>query len=217
MLRRACATHGRVRPRSAATPSSAKARRCSACRAAYRHPSGCGARKKNVRLASIGAAMVGLTLIGVLVGYFGADAVIRSLLAIGWGGFLPIGLIPLALMAVMGIAWWALLPGTKPLIFVWGRQVRDSGSEVLPLSQVGGYVLGARAVAFAGVPGIPAAASTIVDVSLEFVSQIAFTGLALVWLIPLRPRAPGVGPGALRLVVARSLAVGFVGAPPRGV
>src|SRR5215471_9947465 len=216
MLRRACATHGWVRPRSAATPSSAKARRCSACRAAYRHPSGCGARKKRVRLASIGAAMVGLTLIGVLVGYFGADAVIRSMLAIGWAGFVTICLIHLALMAVMGIAWWALLPGTKLWISIWGRLVRDAGSEVLPLSQVGGYLLGARAVAFAGVPGVAAAASTIVDVSLEFVAQIAFTGMTLAWLAQLRPDAPVIVPVAVGLAVAGILAAGLLAVQRRG-
>jgi glycosyltransferase 2 family protein len=160
--------------------------------------------------------MLGLMLIGVLVGYFGADAVIRSLLAVGWVGFLTICLTHLALIAAMGIAWWALLPGTKPLIFVWGRLVRDAGSEVLPLSQVGGYVLGARAVAFAGVSGTSAAASTIVDVSLEFVAQIAFTGLALVWLIRLSPDAPVVVPVAIGLIVAGILAAGLLIAQQRG-
>jgi glycosyltransferase 2 family protein len=160
--------------------------------------------------------MVGLTLIGVLVGRFGADAVISSLLAVGWAGFATICLIHLVLIAAMGIAWWALLPGTKPLIFVWGRLVRDAGSEVLPLSQVGGYVLGARAVAFAGVPGAPAAASTIVDVSLEFVSQIAFTGLALMWLTQLKPDAPVTIPVAIGLVAAGILAVGLLAAQRRG-
>ena len=73
-----------------------------------------------MRLASIVAAMAGLALIGVLVGYFGADAVIRSLIAVGWAGFATICLIHLVLIAAMGIAWWALLPGTKPLIFDLG-------------------------------------------------------------------------------------------------
>src|SRR5271166_6062613 len=61
--------------------------------------------------------MAGLALIGILVGYFGADAVFRSLLAVGWAGFLTICLIHLALMAAMGIAWWVLLPGTR----LWSR------------------------------------------------------------------------------------------------
>ena len=94
--------------------------------------------------------------------------------------------------------------------------MRDAGSEVLPLSQVGGYVLGARAVAFAGVPGTAAAASTIVDVSLEFVSQIAFTGLALVWLTQLKPDAPVTVPVAIGLVAAGILAAGLLAAQRRG-
>ena len=169
-----------------------------------------------MRLVSPFTAIAGLALIGILVGYFGADAVIRSLFAVGWAGFVTICLIHLALMAVMGIAWWVLLPGTKPWISIWGRLVRDAGSEVLPLSQVGGYLLGARAIAFAGVPGTMAAASTIVDVSLEFVSQIAFTGLALGLLIRLWPAAPIAVPVAIGLAVAAILAVGLLAAQRRG-
>jgi putative membrane protein len=160
--------------------------------------------------------MAGLALIGILVGYFGADAVVRSLTAVGWQGFATICLIHLVLMVMMGIAWWILLRGTKLWMSIWGRLVRDAGSEVLPLSQVGGYVLGARAITFAGVPGTVAAASTIVDVSLEFVAQIAFTGLALVWLARLRPDAPVIVPVAIGVVVAGVLASGLLAAQRRG-
>jgi glycosyltransferase 2 family protein len=160
--------------------------------------------------------MAGLALIGVLVGYFGADAVIRSLIAIGWAGFTTVCLIHLALIAVMGMAWWVLLPGTRLWISIWGRLVRDAASEVLPLSQVGGYVLGARAIALTGVPGTSAAASTIVDVSLEFIAQIAFTGLALAWLIRLWPGAPVALPVAIGLAAAVILAAGLLVAQRRG-
>ena len=160
--------------------------------------------------------MAGLALIGVLVGYFGADAVIRSLIAIGWAGFATICLIHLVLIAVMGMAWWALLPGTRLWISIWGRLVRDAASEVLPLSQVGGYVLGARSIALTGVPGTSAAASTIVDVSLEFIAQIAFTGLALAWLIRLWPEAPVALPVATGLAAAAILAAGLLVAQRRG-
>ena len=169
-----------------------------------------------MRRASIVAAMAGLALIGVLVGYFGADAVIRSLIAIGWAGFATICLIHLVLIAVMGMAWWALLPGTRLWISIWGRLVRDAASEVLPLSQVGGYVLGARSIALTGVPGTSAAASTIVDVSLEFIAQIAFTGLALAWLIRLWPEAPVALPVATGLAAAAVLAAGLLVAQRRG-
>ncbi len=99
---------------------------------------------------------------------------------------------------------------------MWARLVRDSASEVLPLSQVGGYVAGARAIAVAGISGSTAAASTIVDVTLEFLAQIAYTAIALAWLLHLEPRARVAAPVAAGLAVAASLAAGFLVAQRRG-
>jgi putative membrane protein len=87
--------------------------------------------------------------------------------------------------------------------------VRDSGSEVLPLSQIGGYVLGARAVALAGVDGTTATASTIVDVTLELFGQLAYTALGLSILIYVEPDAPIGTPVAIGLAAGALLAAGF--------
>jgi glycosyltransferase 2 family protein len=169
-----------------------------------------------VKLISILAAVAGVTLLGALVFHFGAGAVTRSLLAVGWAGFGAISLIHLALIAIMGIAWWVLMPGTSPWISIWGRLVRDSGSELLPLSQVGGYVLGARAIAVAGVPGTISAASTIADVSFEFIAQIVFTMLGLICLMGLRPEADVAIPVAVGLAIASVLGLGLVFAQRHG-
>jgi putative membrane protein len=145
-----------------------------------------------------------------LVWRLGAAAVLHSLVAIGPLGYASVCLIHTALIALMGFAWWMLLPGTRPWVAVWGRFVRDAGSEVLPLSQVGGYVLGTRALALAGVPATRGAASAIVDVTLEFVGQLAYVALGLVWVLHLR--AEGIAPGiiVLGLAGASALAVAFV-------
>ena len=169
-----------------------------------------------MRRAPFAALVLGSALTGALVLHFGGDAVIRSLFAIGWRGFAAIVLVHLGLIAAMGIAWWVLLPGTSPFAAIWGRLVRDSASEVLPLSQVGGYVAGARAISGAGVAGTDAAASTIVDVTLEFLAQLAYTGLALALLIDLRPESPVVAAVAAGLAVATVLAAGFLVAQRRG-
>ena len=169
-----------------------------------------------MKLISILAAVAGVALLGALVFHFGAEAVTRSLLAVGWTGFGAISLIHLALIAVMGIAWWVLMPGTSPWISIWGRLVRDSGSELLPLSQVGGYVLGARAVAVAGVPGTISAASTIADVSFEFIAQIVFTMLGLFCLMGLRSEADVAIPVAAGLAVASVLGLGLIVAQRHG-
>src|SRR5207302_4216941 len=117
------------------------------------------------------AAVLGIGVMLALVGYFGAGAVIRSLFAVGGLGLAAMCAIHLALMVVMGFAWRVLMPGIPSWVAIWGRLVRDSGSEVLPLSLVGGYVLGARALALAGVPGTAAAASTLVDGTFRLAPQ----------------------------------------------
>jgi putative membrane protein len=152
-----------------------------------------------------------------LVLHLGAGAVMRALLAIGPLGFAAVCLIHVGLLVTMGLAWSALLPGTRFWVAIWGRFVRDSGSEVLPLSQVGGYVLGVRAVTLAGVPATRGAASTIVDVGLEFLGQVAFISLGLAWLLHIRPNAISPVPVALGLSVSTSLAITFLVAQRRGL
>jgi glycosyltransferase 2 family protein len=160
--------------------------------------------------------MVGLTLIAGLVAHFGTSAVTNALAAIGWRGFAAVCLIHLALIAVMGIAWAMLLPGSRPWVPIWGRLVRDSGSEVLPISQVGGYLLGARAVSLTGISGTSAAASTIADVTVELFGQLAYTALALCLLIGTTREATLAAAIAVGLLVAGLLAAAFLAVQQRG-
>lgn len=161
-------------------------------------------------------AIVGVTAMAALVGYFGAGAVAHSLFAVGAVGFAAICAIHLGLIAVMGLAWRALLPGAAAGKVIWARLVRDSAAEALPLSQVGGYVLGARALALAGVSATLAAASTIVDVTLEFFAQLAYTALGLALFVRLQPETRAAAPVLLGLVVAVAAAVAFVLVQRRG-
>ncbi|MBV9828212.1 MAG: flippase-like domain-containing protein [Alphaproteobacteria bacterium] len=162
-------------------------------------------------------AVFGVAVMVALVAYFGAGAVVGSLLAIGVPGFAAICVIHLGLTAVMGLAWWSLLPGAPPGWVMWARLVRDSGAEALPLSQVGGYVLGGRAVSLGGVSGTRAAASTIVDVTLEFMAQLAYTALGLAWLVRLQPETEVAVPVLIGLGVAVMAAIAFVVAQRRGL
>lgn len=170
-----------------------------------------------MRLLPILLIAAGIAAVAALVLYFGAEAVGAALLAVGFGGYAAVVAIHTALIAAMGLAWSALLPGTKPWVAVWGRFVRDAGSEVLPLSQVGGYVLGTRAVALAGVSATDGAASTIIDVTLEFVGQIGYVAIGLVWLLHLHGDAISPWVVALVLVAASGLAVLFIALQRRGM
>jgi putative membrane protein len=162
-----------------------------------------------VKALPVLAALAGLAAMAGLVGYFGVGAVLHSLLAFGAGGFAAICLIHIVLIAAGGLAWRALVPGGRVLTFLWGRLVRDAGAEALPLSQVGGYVLGARAVTLAGVSGTVAAASTIVDIALEFVAQLAYTALGVALLIHLKPDTAAALPIMIGLAIAGIAAAAF--------
>jgi glycosyltransferase 2 family protein len=171
-----------------------------------------------MKLLPVLLVAAGIAAMAALVLHFGAGSVAAALAAVGFGGFASVTAIHTALIAVMGLAWGVLIPGAKPWVAVWGRLVRDAGSEVLPLSQVGGYVLGTRAVGLAGVSATEGAASTIVDVTLEFVSQLGYIAVGLVWLLHLGAEG-GISPliVVLGLAGASCLAVAFIVMQRRGM
>jgi len=145
-----------------------------------------------MRLFALLAFMTGLGVVTLMVGHYGFADVGAALRDAGWPGFLTIVVVHLGVSTLCGIAWWVLVPGAdqaSPWMLVWARLVRDGGSEVLPLSQVGGYVLGARAATVAGLTGMMAAASSIVDVTMELLGQITYTAVGLGILLALDPKA----------------------------
>jgi glycosyltransferase 2 family protein len=146
-----------------------------------------------------------------LVVRVGAPGIVEALSAAGWTGLLAISGFHLIATALMGIAWWSLLHGGKQWIFIWGRLVRDAGSEVLPLSQIGGYLLGARAAIVHGIDGATVAASIIVDVTVEFGAQIAYAALGLALFMWLSPGGSRIAAFALiGLGVALGAIIGFI-------
>jgi glycosyltransferase 2 family protein len=163
-----------------------------------------------VRFLPVALIGAGIAAMVALVWRLGAEAVLHSLVAIGPLGFASVCLIHTALIASMGLAWSALLPETRPWVAVWGRFVRDAGSEVLPLSQVGGYLLGTRAVVLYGVSATRGVASTIVDVTIEFLGQLAYVALGLLWLVRLQEKAIPPWIVACGLAVACALGALFV-------
>jgi putative membrane protein len=123
------------------------------------------------------AAGFGIGTAVYLVFYIGLGLVFSAIASLGWSGFALLCGLGVALFALLSTAWFVLSPHNSPkrwLTFFWGRAVRDSAGEVLPLSQFGGFVIGARAIALRGVSAAEAYASTVVDVTTEMLAQILF-------------------------------------------
>ena len=177
-------------------------------------------RAWRARLWALLALVAGLALATAVVARYGFEAVGAALSTAGWPGFLTIIAIHAVVLASLGCAWWALLPPPSHASlgpFIWGRFVRDGGSEALPLSQVGGYLIGARAVTIHGVTGAVALATTLVDVTMELVAQLVYTGLGLgllVWQHPNSNLAIPVGGG---LLFATVVTAAFILAQHRSV
>jgi putative membrane protein len=160
-----------------------------------------------VKLRVVIVALLGLALAIYLVAYTGIGAVFSAAAAVGLGGFGLLCLYALALFVVLGCAWRVLLPESSLAnlrVFLWARMVRDAATDVLPFSQLGGIVLGARAAILHGVSDAMVYASTIVDVTAEMLAQIAYVALGV---LILDLRAP---PASFAQSLVKALLIGMV-------
>src|SRR5512135_2415884 len=123
------------------------------------------------------AAAIGLLVSVWLLFHVGAAQVFGAIASVGVGGFVLICATGLFLVAMMATGWFVLLPHTNLRNLVScliGRQTRDSAGDILPFSQFGGMIIGARAVVLRGVSPALAFASMTADVTTELMAQIAF-------------------------------------------
>ncbi|MEI7712713.1 MAG: lysylphosphatidylglycerol synthase domain-containing protein [Rhodospirillales bacterium] len=157
---------------------------------------------------SIVLAVAGVAIVVGLIGYFGLGNVVAAVGRIGWPEFGIILGWQFLLFAVLGAAWFAIVPtgGARHAgVTIWARMVRDASGNCLPFSQIGGFVFGTRAATLMGMSWVTATASTVVDVTAEFLAQIAFTAIGLAILLS---RAPD---SALALPVEIGLGLAVLG------
>lgn len=139
-----------------------------------------------MRLGVILAALLGLAAATAIVGYIGFGQVFAALSAIGWRGLAFLCFYSALPFCLLGSAWFVLDKGAPPRqwgVFIWARVIRDSASELLPFSHLGGFVIGARAAVLKGVSPTIASSTTIVDVTTEIIAQLGFVGLGLGLLV----------------------------------
>ncbi len=165
------------------------------------------------KLLSASFVLAGIALITGLVIYYGAGEVLRALTSVSPGGFCLYIAVQLVITAGLALSWRMLLHSRRRGSFrllLWGRLVRDATGEFLPFSQVGGYVLGARVITLGGVDPNDAAASTLADVTTEFLSQIVFVGIGLALLAHRAPANFLLLPIGVGLCVAVVMGIGLV-------
>ncbi len=146
---------------------------------------GQGITPRSLRPWVLVAMLAGVALALGVAAWIGLPRVLAALAAIGWrglGGLIAWSVIPFALL---GEAWFILLPG-RPAgdlgRLIAARVVRDSAGELLPFTQIGGFAAGVRAAVLQGLAPQTAVASTVVDVTAELIAQLGFTGLGLAML-----------------------------------
>jgi putative membrane protein len=164
---------------------------------------------KPIRGGLIAALIAGLALLTVVVAWVGFRSVLAAVTAIGFSGFTIFTLYWALVLLLLGLAWFSVAPGmplARTPVFVWGRMVREAASDVLPLAQISGLVVGARAAQAAGVAEDVVLASTIVDVTTELVAQLLYTlmGVALLAI------ALGGGPSGPDLLLPIIAALAFL-------
>ena len=120
----------------------------------------------------------------------GMEPVLRALAVLKLSGLAIITLLHLPVIVLMGLAWWFVgraTPQARATAFVMARLARDAIAEVLPFSQLGGFVGGVRLLVLTGSRALEATLAMLADLMAEFSAKLVYTlaGLAiLAWLLP---------------------------------
>ena len=136
--------------------------------------------------APVAAAVVGAFIATAVIGYFNYHTVLGAMAPIGWGGLVLAMAAQLVLMAPLGLAWFLVAPDMRARYlptFIWGRLMREAASDVLPFSQLGGFVIATRAMSLGGVSAAQAVGSGVVDLTVEIVAQMIYTLLGVGLLV----------------------------------
>ncbi len=149
-----------------------------------------------------------LTVIGLvaavwLIGATGWQQVIAGVSSIGLIGFLALMGWTGVNLTILGAAWLAVAPGiarSQLGTFAWARTTREAATDVLPFSQFGGLVVGARTAIAGGIRDSLVYASLIADQTTELAAQLMFTMFGVVMLTLVLMNQP-VATGVLPLVL----------------
>lgn len=129
------------------------------------------------------AGVIGCVFVAFLVADLGLDKLLTELTRFGWG-ILAITIFEIVPLSCKARAWHCLLQGQSGVGYftvLQARWIRQSVSQLLPVAQIGGDLIGARVLFLGKVPGSIAGAATLADMSFAAVAQLVGTiaGLTL--------------------------------------
>lgn len=134
------------------------------------------------------ASVAGLAVAVWAFASTGFGDVLEATGRIGVGGFLAFCAYSLCVSLVLGAAWLSAAPGIpwrRVGVFAWARIVREGVADLLPFSQVGGLIVGARTLAARGIEPPLAYGSMIVDMTTEMAAQLVFTLFGIAFFVVL--------------------------------
>jgi putative membrane protein len=118
------------------------------------------------------ALALGVGVLALVLSRFDLSLVGQALTRAGFAGLLVVIVAGLAAELVLAVGIIPLLPRPLPLRVIFAaRQLRDSSSDVLPITQIGGVAFAARAFVLAGLGALEASASVIADLTTETFAQ----------------------------------------------
>lgn len=163
--------------------------------------------------------LVGLAVVILLVAWQGVATVADRLTTAGWGILLVALFIPPDL--VLRTASWRLLfaPGRAPRFAdtAYAMWIGSSVNFLLPVATIGGEFVKARILTLRAVPGVDAAASVLLDKTVQAVSILLWALIGIAILVVVAPDEPMVtaalaGAALLMLGIAGFVLVQCAGA-----
>jgi len=145
----------------------------------------------------------GLAVALWFIGRTGFAEVLQGVASIGPAGFAVMMGFTAACLLLLGGAWLSVAPGVprdKLGTFAWARTAREGATDVLPFSQFGGLIIGARAAIVGGIRPTLVYASLIADQTAELAAQLVFT-LFGVAMLATALASGGHGPSLLPMVL----------------
>ena len=169
-----------------------------------------------MKLGTIAGGLFGIGLSAWLLQNYGLARILELLRHAGWFGIVAVIGFHLVQIACSALGWRVIAGPTAPRpglgAFMALRWIREAVNNLLPVAQIGGEFVVSRLLQQRGLKLAAAIAGTVADLTMEMLTQIAFTLLGLLLLLR------SVGDGGIAgyvsggMVSATLVAAGFLGA-----